>query len=701
MEFEKKIKEFINNESDFYSVIQIIKKLNLFEEFEESIKKLEKNGDIYYDEFTNKYGSMPSNFFVTEINSSKKGKKYIDVNGTKIMLSSENLKGAITFDKVIVSYDDYKYNVEKILSREKSSFMCELVIENGKKRVISLDKDVMQPIKMRKKELLDLNNGDIFLIDADTKITSEGIKGTFEKLICNKLDPDADIIAICYEYGFRVNFSDESLKELESIPETISENSNANRIDLRDELIYTIDGSETKDIDDAISITKTDFGYILKVHIAHVSAYVPLNSALFEDALKNTTSIYPPGKVIPMFPHKISSGICSLNEGVDRFARTTEMHFDNFGNIIESKTYKSIIHSRKKMTYENVNKILEEDIIPKGYIEFEENLRVAYKLSKLLNRIKLNRGYIKFLNEEVTFLYTNKGTIQEVVQRKSGVAQELIENFMVITNSTLTTLGPITYRNHEEPEREKVDNALKEIKQLDFTLPKSDSISTRNYLQIILDYLSKEEAAHILNKIILHSFNRAKYEVENKGHFGLALDNYAHTTSPIRRIIDFMNQVVLDMEENPNTTIEEKKEVYEKLKNICELASEKERYADTVEHKASLIEMARYLQDKIGEEYEMYLSEINPNYIKVSTKGMLEGIIPIEDFIGDTVHYTKKGNLKSDLNGWEYKVGNTLRVKLKSVQTSSGLINYTMEENLTRTKKIEEKKNSRKRKNIN
>lgn len=697
MEFENKIKYLIKNEEEFYSITDFIKKLNIFDEFEDAIKKLEKNGEIYYDEYTNKYGPMPSNFFVVEIQTSKKGRKFVEIHGEKIMINSKNLNGAIAFDKVIISNDHNECKVEKILSREKSTFMCELVIENGNKTVVPLDKDVMYPIKIRKKELKNLHNGDIFTIDAAKTITHEGIKGTFEKLLCNKLDPDADIIAICYEYGFRVNFSNESLKELENIPEVIPEKSKTKRIDLRDELIYTIDGADTKDIDDAISVSKTDFGYILKVHIAHVSAYVPLNSALFEDALKNTTSIYPPGKVVPMFPQKISSGICSLNEGVDRYARTTEVHFDNQGNIINSKTYQSIIHSNKKMTYENVNKILEDNIIPSGYIEFEENLRLAYKLSKLINKIKMHRGYVKFQSEEVVFLYSDKGIIKDVIHRKSGAAQELIENFMVTANSELTKLGPITFRNHEEPERDKIERALKEIKNLDFTLPQSDSLSTRKYLQIILDHFSKEEASIILNKIVLQSFNRAKYETDNKGHFGLALDNYAHTTSPIRRIIDFMNQVILDLEENPNTTKEELKAVYEQLKKICELASEKERLADTVEHKASLIEMAKFLEDKIGEEYEMLLSEINPNYIKVSAKGMLEGVITMENFIGDTVHYTKKGNLKSEKNGWEYKVGNTLRVKLKSVQTSSGLINYTMEENLTRSKNIEDKINARQR----
>lgn len=674
------------------SLNNIYRKLDIKDEDKKNevkllIEKLETKGRIYYDESTNKYKDMPSNRFVTEILSTQKGRKYIKVGTKQVMINSHELNGAITFDKVLIKITNGEYVVEKIINREKSTFICQIIEENGKKQAIPFDKDVLYNINLKKEEISLLDIGDLFTINAAKEVTNKGINATFKEKIGNSLDPDAYVIAICLEHGFRYAFSDETIKEAKELPEEIKNEDN-NRVDLRNELIYTIDSFDTKDIDDAISIDYIDDKYVLKVHIAHVSHYVELNSAMFNDALKNTTSIYPPGKVIPMFPHRLSSGICSLNEKVDRLARTTEMHFDKEGNIIESKTYKSVINSKKKMTYDDVNLILEKNEIPKGYEEYTKNLKLAYKLSLLINKQKYQRGYIYFNNNEVHFNYLDNGEIKDVESVKIGSAQELIENFMVATNTTLTNLAPITYRNHLAPNCEKVEQAIKTLKSLDFKLPESKNISMQKYLQIVFDNIENEEEKLILSKIILQSFKKADYGIENQSHFGLGLENYAHTTSPIRRIIDYINQIILDMYEEENLTIEKFNLVNSSLENICKLASEKERLADIVEHRSALIEMAKFMKDKIGYEYTMFISEITPTYIKVSAKGMLEGVINIENFIGDNVYYSNENTLISAKNNWVYKIGHYLKVKVLSVEVCNGLIHYTMEENLNRTEKM-------------
>lgn len=680
---------------DGISLKNIYRKLEIKDETKQkAVKKiitsLEEKGCIYYDEDKNKYKYMPSNRFVTDILATKKGAKYILVGKNQVLLKSDQLNGAIMYDKVLIEIKNGEYIVDKIINREKSNFICELTMKDSKYKIVAVDKDISCDIYIDKEDLEKLNIGDIFIINPSKNINHKGIYGKLDKILCNKVDPDHNIITICTEYGFRYEFSEKSIEEANNLPKEVEYE--GNRKDLRDELIYTIDCEQTKDIDDAISISYENDIYILKIHIAHVSHYVPLSSSMFEDAILNTTSIYPPDKVIPMFPHKLSSGICSLNPNVDRLARTTEMHFDKEGNLIDFKTYKSIINSKKKMTYNEVNSILEDNVMVEGYEDFESNLKLAYKLSLLMTKQKYLRDYLQFDSNELIFNYDNNGKIESVESVNLGIAEELIENFMVATNSTLTQLAPISYRNHEAPKKSQIDAAIETIKKLDFKLPESNNVSNKKYLQIILDNLDTDEEKIILSKIILRSFNRASYDVLNKSHFGLGLDYYAHTTSPIRRIVDYINQVIIDLCEEENLTEEKFNEINITLEYVCKMANEKERLADMVEYKSSLIEMAKYMEDKIGNEYTMFISEITPTYVKVSAKNLLEGVINIENFIGDNVYYTNEENLKSSKNNWVYKIGHYLKVKVLNVEIVNGIVNYTMEENITRKNSLENKK---------
>lgn len=665
------------------SIEQVYTKLNVTKDEDKKqvqmiIKNLEEKGEIYYDEKLNIFKKMPSYLFVTSLLSNRKGRKYIEVSDTRVFIKTEDLNSAITFDRVLIKIAHGRYLVEKIIHRRNSNFVCELKREGGINKVSALDKDFNYDIRIDDVELNKLNDGDIFIIDASTKLIDNGINGTVENVICNKIDDNYSVKAMCYEYGFRVDFSNDTMKELESINSEFVKD-DEKRKDLTHELIYTIDSEYTKDIDDAISIQYINDTYILKVHIANVSKYVKLDSALFKDALINTTSLYLPDTVVPMFPSKLSSGICSLNEGVNRYARTTEMHFNKKGELIDSKTYKSIIRSKKKMSYKAVNAILDNEYVPSGYEDFVVNLKLAYKLSLLLNKQKYKRGALTMFNDN-----TNSNG---EVSNESVKAYELIENFMVTTNHVLTMLMPIAYRNHGSFSKEDLKTCLSRYKDLNIKFPKDDSLSTRATIIQIMNSLKTEEEKLVLSKILLSLFQKAEYATKNTGHFALALDSYSHTTSPIRRLVDYMNQVVMDMYEDGNPTIQKINRVNKVLNDICKVATIKQRYADIIEARMAMISQAKILEEKIGHEYNMIITEITPTYIKVASRKLLEGNIYIEDFTGDVVAYSAKGGLYSKEDNFRYKLGQEIRVKILRVNLSNGSVYYSMEENLSKSSK--------------
>lgn len=689
--------------------------------FEKALALLIEEGKIYVDKNGEyqvfDYGKL--NKVQGRLYVSKKGNGYVTVDmGEKgkftYLIHLENLNGALTDDIVVLS--DLKHmksdyilaHVEKIVKRNHTEVVFEYQ-GNG----------VFIPYNQKSKLtfLIDENEYDNYVYGDRVLVEIGGLKigkildtpvfeGRVKCLIGHKDDPKIDIETIAYDYGFTTKFSEKSLKELEKIPTGVTEDELKGRCDYRDKTIFTIDGADTKDIDDAISITKEDGIYTLGVHIANVSHYVKPGMALFEDAKERATSAYLLDYVIPMLPHKLSNGICSLNPGVDRLTVSVIIKIDSDGHVIDYEINESVINSKIKMTYECVNDILENGIIHEGYESFVNDLILMKELSKKLEENKLKRGSIDFASSEIKIKTDDEGNAINLEKRIQRQGEKIIENFMLLANEIVALYHynmnvPFVYRIHESPNLDKfietleflysqnlIDKCLKER-----LLCKINNNSLQSYdINNLLKVLKEKPYFSLVSNLLLKSMSRAVYSPSNEGHYGLALKNYTHFTSPIRRFPDLMVHTLLD----EYKTFERLDEIESSLKEICEHSSFMERRADDAEKEANELKMAEYMMDYIGEVFEGTVISCNRYGMIVMLDNMVKGKVDYDDILDGGYYYygeqSKQLINKAD-HSKNYKMGDSVYIKVKSVSIPHRLINfYASKENV-----FEEGKKLRKR----
>ena len=643
---------------------------------------------LLYEDKDGLYKKFPSNFFVTEVSSTAKNTKYIIINGNQVLIRPKNLNGALTYDKVIVSYKDNQYNVEKILIRRLPNVVCEVRINSdGKKYLYPINTNNNLKVTIGTKDMKKLLVGQRVLVNTTTEKYDDMYVGKYVKTIGNINDPDIDFKTIAYGYGFNLEFPDKVMEEVRKIPTKVREEDTIGRVDLRNENIFTIDGSDCKDMDDAVSIKKLDNGnYVLSVHIAHVSHYVKLDSEIFKEAARRTTSVYFPNSVVPMLPFEISNGICSLNENEDRLTRTTDITFSPTGKILDFKTYKSVIRSKKKMNYDDVSKIISSKEVPEGYENFAKELKLMGELSRKLSTIKNERGYIGLVNEELKFKLDSLCNTVDIKVEDNLESHELIENFMLIPNHLVTTLFclPFIYRCHGYPSEFKVNELLYKLKELGYHTNNLKNMKTSFLLQrLIKDFRDKEEFS-VISQIILRSLKLAYYSVENEGHFGLALESYTHYTSPIRRLPDLIVHHLIDLYESEELNMEKLEQINNLLIDLCERSSFMERQADKAEYEADKLQVINYIKSHIGEERIGFIEMVNPSYIKVRVPGLMDGIV-YSDNMPEMTYLTPGGKLKGTDTERTYKVGHKVLLNLLDASYADKMIYYKLVDNLTLT----------------
>lgn len=668
------------------------------EDLEIALKELELEGIIYRDK-CGLYKSFPSDFFITEIYQTKSGKKYFKINETEIFLDEQDERKVQAYDDVIMKITTSGYKLDKILKRNFPHIICEVIIENNTKKLKPIGKKFVSidigSISMKK-----LVEGERVLIDITEEEYEDKYIGKLIKSIGHNTDPDIDFKTIAYNFGFDVDFSDEVKNELDKIPDEVKQEDLKDRIDFRNWTAFTIDGKDCKDMDDAVSIKKTNDGYLLGVHIAHVAHYIKYDSALFKEALKRSTSVYFPNYVIPMFPHKISNGICSLNEGVDRLTKSTLIHFDKEGNIKDFKIVKGVINSKLKMNYDDVNDILNGITIPK-YEPFKNDLLIMQELSNILNDQKTKRGYLALDTGEAKFEINDQNKTEKVNLFKRLSSEDIIENFMLKANELNATYKegiPFIYRNHETPDDKNIELAIEQLKSLGYHFKNLQNLNSNGMLQKVLKDLKTKEEFFILSKILLQKLKRAFYGTSNTGHYGLALENYTHSTSPIRRIVDLLVQYIEDLYDEKQLSDDNLKNLLEFLTENAEYASKKERLADQAEYEADKLRNIEYAKNNIGQELEVYIEDIKPTYMIVKSKELISCIIRYDEDLNDYVDYIYDGNLpklKSRTTNTQHKIGHKLLVKIKQASYSDGAIYTEYIDNLTQRKVNEDKTRKR------
>ena len=540
------------------------------------------------------------------------------------------------------------------------------------------------------KDLDDLVDGHKIQVSIVKEMGKYKYLGEVVKIIGHKNDPGVDILSIIYDHGINDTFTDEVMEEVSALPSEVLDSDRKGRKDLTDMTIFTIDGDDTKDIDDAISISKKGENYILGVHIADVSYYVKEGTALYKEAYSRGTSVYLVDRVVPMLPHKLSNGICSLNPNVDRLAISCIMEITPNGKIVSHDIFESVIKSRIQMTYKKVNKILNDEETPEGYEPFKDDLKLMWELAKILRKEKLARGYLDFDVDEPKILVDENCKPYDVVLRERGKGENMIEDFMIAANETVAEhvfyMGlPFVYRVHEVPDNEKVEEFLNSISMLGYHVVGDRNFVYPKSMKKILDQLRDKEGFEILSTLLLRCMKKAVYKPENLGHYGLASKCYTHFTSPIRRFPDTTVHNLLRkyIFNEPNDKELNRLIEYweENLPALCDHASEKERDSIDCERDVESMKMAEYMESHIGEEYDGTISSVMNFGLFVQLDNMIEGLVHISEIKGDYYTFDETTHtLRGEKKGKMYKLGQKVRVVVTNASKENSTIDFNLVE---------------------
>lgn len=542
--------------------------------------------------------------------------------------------------------------------------------------VIPDSQKIPTDIFIAKKNMGNAKNNEKVLVEI-TKQPAKGkkLEGKVIEIIGRIDEAGVDMLCLMKEYGLPNEFSKTVLNELEYIDEKIDKKDIPNRVDLREQEIFTIDGEDAKDLDDAVSVEKLENGtYNLHVHIADVSYYVKEGSSLNKEAIQRGTSVYMLDRVIPMLPPKLSNGICSLNEGEDRFTLSISMNIDKRGKVLSSKIYKAVINVTKRMTYIDVYKILEgkDKKVLKKYEPYINHFKTMQELAIILEKRRLAKGYLDLDIPESKIILDEKGIAIDVQKYEITIANKIIEQFMLTANEEIAETfcnsnAPFIYRTHEEPAIEKVQELNQFLFNLGYQIEIKNKKVEPKSVQKVLKQIKGRPEEKVISTLILRTLKMAKYENVNKGHFGIASKYYCHFTSPIRRYPDLFIHRVISTYIRNNYQLEDK--VLSKLKSYSEkyaiLSSEREQIATKIERDAEDLKKAEYMQDKIGKEYEGVISAVTEFGVFVELENTVEGLVRFENLGNDYyIYHEERKTLIGEHSKKTFTIGDKIKIKV-------------------------------------
>lgn len=661
-----------------------------YKSLQNTLDEMVSDGILYYSDKKKKYLLLENSHLVKgTLSLNEKGFGFIIINkDTKdVYVNEKNINGAQDGDLVLFEYlnkdkERPEGRIIKTIKRNYEPLVGEVILVDGE-YFVKPDKKGAN-IYIPRDNLNGAVEGHKVVV---TPLKEGNRVGKITKIIGHKNDVGVDILSFVYEYNFSPSFPDEVVEELDDIPsylteEEINKELSSGRRDLRSEEIFTIDGSDTKDIDDAISLSKLDDGkYKLGVHIADVSYYVKEGTKLDDEAYFRGTSVYLVDRVLPMLPHKLSNGICSLNENEDRFAFSCEMIIDDKGDIGHYEIFKSIIRSRKKMTYEEVNKILEENTTSEDYKPFEKTLLLMNELSKILRKKMIRRGYIEFESTEAKIKVDENCHPTHIESRVQRSGEELIENFMIAANETVASSIyyknlPGIYRVHDKPDEKRLGEFMKFLSLHGYVVNGKNKIDNPKDLQHILIQLEEVPEVRVLHDMAIRSQAKAVYSDINIGHFGLGSKCYSHFTSPIRRYPDLiLHRLLKDYNYNySDRIISERKE---ELPIECEHCSIREQEAQNCERDVDKMKKAEYMMDHIGEVYDGIISGVVEFGFFVELENTIEGLVKAESIKGD--YYVFDNDLMALIgkkSKKKYSFGDKIKVKVTRADKDRSEIDF-------------------------
>lgn len=617
-----------------------------------ALEELELEGKIEVDKTKGLFRSFPHDLGyvhgVLSINKHDEG-FIMGRDGKKYKIKTEDLNDALDGDTVVVkptkkmSEGHVVCKVDKIIKRKDGLVVVEVTKgEDGEFYLRPFNARLNHPIKINAMSMRPLVEGDRIVVKISELTDNKCYYAGFVKNIGHKDDPDADLKIIAIENKIVIDFSEQALAEADAIPTEVTEEEKVGRLDLTNKLIFSIDGASTKDRDDAVSIELNERGnYVVGVHISDVTHYVHPGMQLWEEALQRGTSVYMADTVIPMLPHKLSNGICSLNPDVDRLTFSCIMEITPQGEVLNYDFVDTVINSRKAMTYEDVNRIFEDGELPEGYEEFYDSLEMMHQLSTRMEKVKEKRGYVNFGSSDLEIKMDENGNPIEFKRKEQRSAEKIIENLMLLAGECYANymIIPSPLRVHEAPEEDRVEEAFEMLDKSGIRVKATHDIVNGKVIQQILGQIQDMDERSVAAQIILRSMSRARYDVENVGHFGLGLPVYGHWTSPIRRAADLRGHYNLRMQRDNTFAIKDADEFYDMMSEFCQHISRKERNADQAERDANEFEMIKYMKDHIGEKFNAHVTYVNSRVMFVKTEEGITGRLYPEDIEGDKFNY--------------------------------------------------------------
>lgn len=606
-----------------------------------------------------------------------------------IFIPAKGLNGGFDGDKVRVTVERYTDKASKlegkvveILERDKEEFVGTFEKVKSYGFVIPENKKIHKDIFVESDNLLKAKDGDKVCVEI-IKWPKDGYsspEGKIKSIIAGKNDPGADIKAMIIDAGIKTEFPHNVKEEVKKIPAKVRKKDISGRADFRDKRIVTIDGSESKDFDDGVSLEINDKGeYILGVHIADVSHYVEKDSALDKEALKRGNSIYLINQVVPMLPEKLSNGICSLNPEVERLTLSIIMKLDKNGKLLEHEICESVICSKARLVYDEVSDLIEgkNTALYKREPEISKDLILMGELAKKLAYNRKTRGSIEFDFDEPHIILDSKGRAKEINIAERRTANRLIEEFMLLANETIAEHffwleEPFIYRVHEKPDADKI----REIREYIITLGMDIKLSNKGIhsraINGLLEKVKGKPYETVISTLLLRSMKKAYYDINPLGHFGLAAKYYCHFTSPIRRYPDLMIHRIIKDIINNNITREESRKKYAKIMAFAaENSSVTERKAIELEREVNKLKMAEYMSNHIGETYEGIISGVTGYGFFVQLPNTIEGLVRVETLRGDFYEYeSQKLRLTGRKRRKTFVLGQEVKVVVSSVNTT-------------------------------
>lgn len=608
--------------------------------------------------------------------------------GRDLFIPHRSLNGAQHGDTVYalpVRNTEDEGRVVSVIARGRTSIVGEYVCDRaGRGFVVPDDENYYSDIYIPSSCRGGAKNHDKVVADIYDFDTGKNPAGEIKEILGKANSVKADTLSIIREHGFFERFPDEALYDAERLDKPVVNKDLSGREDFRNLLTITIDGEDARDFDDAVTVEKTEGGYILYVHIADVSHYVKQDSVLDAEALKRATSVYLPNMVLHMLPPALSNGACSLVEGEDRLTLSCVMEIDFSGKVVADRIVESVIKSNHRMTYSAVQKILDGDAgLIDEYADVYDMIKNMRDLERILNAKRRARGSINFIGEEPKFTLSEDGRVLDIAPYPYEESNLIIEEFMLLANETVAefmyhTELPFVYRVHEAPTNEKIQEFRRFVASFNYKFIAHKTVHASEY-QKLLDEIHGSPEERIISRVMLRSMQKAKYAVDNGGHFGLALDYYCHFTSPIRRYPDLMIHRIIKSMLSGKLTGAEIKKTEMRAEKAAAVSSEREIAAECAERDADDYFRMLYMEDKTGEVYDGIVSGVTAYGVFVQLKNTVEGFISLEKLPAGRYKFDEgRFTLSSGKNS--FSLGDNIRIEVEGINRDLRRVNFLVYE---------------------